>query len=192
MTKKYLVITVVFCAAALAQGCAPVIVAGGATAVVAASDQRTLGAVVDDASIEMKATKARNDNPNLGDDVHINITSMNGIVLLTGEAKTTELRDEAVAEIRPIPGIRRIINEIQVAEPTIFANRTRDTWITGRVKAKLLGTENFPSRKIKVITEDTVVYLMGLVTQEEGNIAAEAARTIGDVTRVVKLFEYVD
>ena len=192
MIQRILILSVILGGVILAPGCAPVIVAGGATAAVAASDRRTLGSLVDDESIELKSTKALNDDPKLGDDVHINITSMDGIVLLTGEAKTSELRDEVVAQIRPIPGIRRIVNEIRVAEPSDFANRTRDSWITGKVKTKLLDTANLASNQIKVVTEDSVVYLMGLVKKQEGDLATEATRNVGGITRVVKLFEYID
>lgn len=192
MIQRFLILTAIFASVTLAQGCAPVIVAGGATAAAAAGERRTLGSLVDDESIEIKARKALNDEHDFGDDVHINITSMNGIVLLTGETTTADKRDRAMVLIREIPGIRRIVSEIRVAEPRAFAYTTHDSWITGKVKAKLLGTEGLPSNQIKVVTENSVVYLMGLVTQKEGEIAAEAARTIGGITRVVKLFEYLD
>jgi len=124
--------------------------------------------------------------------VHIDTTSMNGIVLLAGEATTAEQRDRVGELIRPISGIRRIVNEIRVAEPTTMASRTNDGWITGKVKTKLLGVQGLESHQVKVVTENAVVYLMGLVTKKEGDLAAEAARTVGGVQRVVKLFEYID
>lgn len=192
MIQRILILSIILGGVILTPGCAPVVVAGGATAAVATSDRRTLGSLVDDESIELKSIKSLNDDPKLGDDVHINITSMDGIVLLTGEATTSELRDEVVAQIRPIPGIRRVINEIRIAEPSDFANRTRDSWITGKVKAKLLDTANLASNQIKVVTEDSVVYLMGLVKKQEGDLATEATRNVGGITRVVKLFEYID
>jgi osmotically-inducible protein OsmY len=192
MRARFLFLTIFLGATALAQGCAPVIVAGGATAAVAATDRRTLGALVDDNAIELKARKALNSDPEIGDDVHVNITSVNGIVLLTGETTTAELRDRVLGLIRDIPGIRSIVNEVRVAEPRAFAYTTHDSWITGKVKAKLLGDQNIPGRQVKVVTENSVVYLMGLVKQKEGELAAEAARTVGGITRVVKLFEYLD
>lgn len=178
--------------AAFQSACAPLIIAGGATAATVATDRRTVGAFVDDNNIEIKARKALNSDPEIGDDVHVNITSMNGVVLLTGETTTAALRDRALAHIREIPGIRRIVNEVVVREPTDFASRTRDSWITGKVKAKLLGTEHVPASQVKVVTENSVVYLMGLVTQNEGRLAADAARTVDGIERVVKLFEYLD
>jgi len=192
MIQRFLIFSAVFAGVTLAQGCAPVVVAGGATAAVAANERRTLGSFVDDESIEIKARKALNDERDFGDDVHINITSVNGIVLLTGETTTEDKRDRAMALIREIPGIRRIVSEVRVAEPRAFAYTTHDSWITSKVKAEMLGVKDLPSSQIKVVTENSVVYLMGLVTQKEGEAAAEAARTVGGVTRVVKLFEYLD
>jgi osmotically-inducible protein OsmY len=192
MRTRFLVLAIILGGITHLQACAPVIVAGGATAAVAATDRRTLGALVDDNAIELKARKALNSDPEIGDDVHVNITSMNGIVLLTGETTTAELRDRVLGLIRDIPGIRSIVNEVRVAEPRAFAYTTHDGWITGKVKAKLLGDQNIPGRQIKVVTENSVVYLMGLVKQKEGELAAEATRTVGGITRVVKLFEYLD
>ena len=177
---------------ALVQGCAPAIVAGGATAAVVATDRRTVGAFVDDNAIELKSRKALNSDPAIGDEVHVNITSMNSVVLLTGETTTAELRDRVLALVQDVPGIRRIVNEIRVAEPRAFAYTTHDGWITSKVKTKLLGTEGIPSGHIKVVTENSVVYLMGLVKQKEGELATEATRTVGGIKRVVKLFEYLD
>jgi osmotically-inducible protein OsmY len=192
MRTRFLVLAIILGGITHLQACAPVIVAGGATAAVAATDRRTLGALVDDNAIELKARKALNSDPEIGDDVHVNITSMNGIVLLTGETTTAELRDRVLGLIRDIPGIRSIVNEVRVAEPRAFAYTTHDGWITGKVKAKLLGDQNIPGRQIKVVTENSVVYLMGIVKQKEGELAAEATRTVGGITRVVKLFEYLD
>jgi len=177
---------------ALLQGCAPVLLAGGATAVAAADDRRTIGSLVDDNNIERKATRALNDEPDMGDDVHINTTSMNGVVLLTGEATTAAQRDRALTLIRDIQGIRRIVNEVRIAEPTAFSSRTHDSWITSKVKANLIGEDHVPANQVKVVTENSVVYLMGLVTQKEGERATEVTRTVDGITRVVKLFEYLD
>jgi osmotically-inducible protein OsmY len=192
MRTRFLVLAIILGGITHLQACAPVIVAGGATAAVAATDRRTIGALVDDNAIELKARKALNSDPEIGDDVHVNITSMNGIVLLTGETTTAELRDRVLGLIRDIPGIRSIVNEVRVAEPRAFAYTTHDSWITGKVKAKLLSDQNIPGRQVKVVTENSVVYLMGLVKQKEGELAAETTRTVGGITRVVKLFEYLD
>jgi len=191
MTGRFPLLAIILGVLLLMQGCAAVVVAGGATTAVAAGERRTLGSFVDDESIEIKARKAITDS-DLGDDVHINTTSINGVVLLSGEATTAEQRDQVVELVRPIPGIRRIVNEIRVAEPTSMASRTNDSWITSKVKANMLGIKDLESRQVKVVTENSVVYLMGLVTKKEGDLAAESARSVGGVQRVVKLFEYID
>lgn len=192
MFVRPLTLLIALVGVAWTQGCASVIVAGGTTAAVVASDRRTVGAFVDDNAIELKSRKALNADPDINDDVHINITSMNGLVLLTGETTSAELRDRVLGIVREVPGIRRIVNEIRVAEPRAFAYTTHDGWITSKVKAKLLATEGIRSSHIKVVTENSAVYLMGLVTQKEGDMAAEAVRPVGGIKRVVKLFEYLD
>jgi len=179
--------------AVLVQACAPVIVAGGATAAVAATDKRSVGTQLDDENIELTARRKLNDDNRLGDDIHINITCFNGTLLLTGEATTAEQRDIVVSLVSSIQGVKRVIDsEINVSEPTAFANRVHDSWITGQIKARMLGTENLKSTRIKVVTERSVVYLMGLVSHSQADLATEDARAVSSVKRVVRMFEYTD
>lgn len=173
-------------------GCAAFVLAGAGTAAVAAHDRRTLGAMLDDQTIELKASSAVNSDDELHENTHVNVTSMNGIVLLSGEATTPEQRDRVLAKMREIPAIRRIVNELRVAPPSTAANRGNDTWLTTKVKTKLIHTEGVDSTRIKVVTENSVVYLLGLVSQKEADIATDAARTVGGVDRVVKVFEFID
>lgn len=174
------------------QGCAPVIVAGAATGAAVAHDRRTLGSIVDDTSVELKATGLLDTDPNLKDQVHIDVTSVNGIVLLTGEAPTPELRDRVLATIRTIPSIRRIVNEIRIAPLSSLADRTKDAWISGEVKGHFIATKGLDPTRVKVVTANASVYLMGLVNQQEGDLATNAAADVRGVQRVVKLFEYVN
>ena len=113
-------------------------------------------------------------------------------MLLTGEATTAEQRDIVVSLVSIIQGVKHVANEISVTEPTAFANRVHDSWITGQVKARMLGTENLKATRIKVVTERSVVYLMGLVSRREADLATEDARSVSGVKRVVRLFEYTD
>ncbi|MDH3562457.1 MAG: BON domain-containing protein [Gammaproteobacteria bacterium] len=183
----------VLLSAVLVQACAPVIVAGGATAAVAATDKRSFGTQLDDENIELTARRKLNDDNRLGDDIHINITCFNGTLLLTGEATTAEQRDIVVSLVSSIQGVKRVIDsEINVSEPTAFANRVHDSWITGQIKARMLGTENLKSTRIKVVTERSVVYLMGLVSHSQADLATEDARAVSSVKRVVRMFEYTD
>ncbi len=157
-----------------------------------AHDRRTLGAIIDDQAIEMKAGAALIGDNGLKKTAHVNVTSMNGIVLLTGETATPEARDQVLNHVRAINGVRRINNELRIVEPSAMSARSRDSLITTAVKSRLLVTRGVRPSQIKVITEDGVVYLMGLVTQAEGELAAEQAATIDGVTRVVKIFEFID
>lgn len=155
-------------------------------------DRRTLGAIIDDQTIEMKAGAAIVGDAGLRKTTHVNVTSMNGIVLLTGEASTPEARDQILTHLRAINGVRRITNELRITEPSPMGARSRDALITSAVKSRLLVTRGVRPSQVKVITEDSVVYLMGLVTQAEGEIAATQAATIDGVARVVKIFEFID
>jgi len=192
MYRRFLLVAVILGAFGAVQACAPVVVAGGATAAVAASDERTLGTQIDDENIELTARKKINDDNRLGDDVHVNITSFNGTVLLSGEATTAEKRDIVVSLVRSIEGVKRVVSEINIAEPTAFATRVHDSWITGEVKAKMLDTENLKSTRVKVVTENGVVYLMGLVSRAQADLATDVTRHVSGVERVVRMFEYTD
>ena len=178
MFRRFALVAVILVALAAVGGCA--------------TDHRTIGTQIDDENIELSVRKAFTDDNRLGDDVHVNITCLNGTLLLTGEATTAEQREIVVSRARRFEGVKRVISEINVAEPAAFASRVHDSWITGQVKAKLLDTPNLKSTRIKVVTENSVVYLMGVVKQSEGDAAAEAARSVGGITRVVKVFEYLD
>lgn len=174
-------------------GCAPaVVVAGGATAVVVVQDRRSVGAQIDDETIETRAGAAIAGEPRLKDRVHINTTSFNGIVLLTGEAQDSEARDLVLAQVRTVPNVRRIVNEIHIGAPSSFSARSADTWLTTKVRGRLSGVEGLESRQIKVVSESSVVYLMGLVNHDEAERASEATRAVDGVERVVRVFEYLD
>ncbi len=176
----------------LLQGCAPAVVVGGAATVAVVHDRRTFGSIIDDQAIELKAGSAIAGDPELRGQTRINVTSMNGIVLLSGEATTIEARDRVLSLVREINGVRRITNEMQIADPSGMGSRSLDSLITSAVKSRLLVSKNTDSTRIKVVTDNQVVYLMGLVTREEGDMAADRATTIDGVTRVVKVFEYLD
>lgn len=172
-------------------GCTPLFVGGAATGAVVASDTRTVGSFLDDEGIEIKSTLSISDDPALKD-VHINVTSINGVVLLTGEAPTEAQRAKILGHVRAVPRVRRTVDEIRIAPPTAYSSRMSDTLITAKVKSKMIGDEKLESLRIKVVTEYGVVYLMGLAKKEEAERAAEITRQVGGVQKVVKLFEYLD
>lgn len=180
----------------LLYGCAPVVIGGAAagTAVVATS-RRSPGAVVDDETIEMKARLAIVEHRELNSQIHIELSSYNGVVLMTGEAPTAELRSQTENIVKEIPMVRQIHNEMIIGEPSPFKTRANDSLITAMVKVDLLritDIEGFNGARVKVVTDNGTVYLMGLVTRKEADAVTEVARQVGGVEKVVKLFEYID
>jgi osmotically-inducible protein OsmY len=174
------------------QGCVGGIIAAGGAGAAVAVDRRSAGTIVDDEAIELKISAAINEDKDIGEKAHINITSFNYVVLLTGEAPSEAMRDHIVDIARHVEKVRRVYNEIVVAEPTTVKSRSEDAWITGKVKAKLLGMKDVSAANIKVVTENRNVYLMGIVSHAEADAAIEAARFVDGVARVVTLFEYLD
>ncbi len=191
--KRPLLLISTLILAIVLQGCAYLIGGAVVTSIVVAHDRRSLGAVMDDNIIEVKIRDQILIERPVRKQVQINITSVNGIVLLTGETPTTALRDQVLGYARSVPQVRQVINEIRIAGKTSLASRSNDGWVTGKVKSKLLVARGLgDAARINVHTAYGVVYLMGLVTRAEGKAAGNAARTVKGVTRVVKVFEYVD
>ncbi|MES2637389.1 MAG: BON domain-containing protein [Pseudomonadota bacterium] len=170
--------------------CVPVVVGGAAAGGVVAADRRTSGFFVEDQGIEIKANNKMESN--LGEEAHVNVTSFNRNVLLTGEVPDAERLAKAASLMKEIDNIRAVTNEIVIAPKATIGSRSNDTYITSKVKAKFLTENKFPANYVKVVTENGVVYLMGLVTQAEGEAAVEIARNTDGVSKVVKVFEYLD
>jgi osmotically-inducible protein OsmY len=129
-------------------------------------------------------------NPTLKN-TRILVSTKNSNVLLIGQVMSPEQRITAEDIARNMEGVRRVYNGITVSGPTSALTRSSDTWITTKVKSQLIALDYFPSSKVKVVTENGVVYLMGTITQEQGNRAAEVARRVKGVQKVVKLFDYI-
>lgn len=173
-------------------GCAAVIGGGAAATAATAYDRRTTGTVIDDEFIELKAVEAWSNDAELWEQTHLNATSYNNVLLLTGEAPSETLRQRAAAMVRGIPKVREVHNEIRVAAPSSLPSRSSDSWVTGKVKTALLNADTVDALRIKVVTEAGVVYLMGLVTRAEADAATDVARRVAGVQRVVKIFEYTN
>jgi len=170
-------------------GCVPAVIAVGVGAgALVVADRRSTGAQVDDESIELKVTTAA--GTKFGDQIHLNVTSFNGTVLLTGEAPTIQIADEIAAIAKATDRVRTVQNEIVIGANTDLGSRSNDTVITSKVKSRFVEANRFPANFVKVVTERGVVYLMGIVTMDEGNAAGEIAATTSGVVRVVKFFEY--
>ena len=171
------------------QGCFPVIAAGaGATALVAA-DRRSSGAYLEDQGLELKVGNRIDER--FKDKVHVNVTSFNRNVLLTGEAPDAATRAELEKITLGVPNVRGVTNEVQQAGITSLSSRGNDTYLTSKVKARFIDANKFPAYMVKVVTEAGTVYLLGLVTQKEGDDAAQIASTTGGVQKVIRVFEYL-
>jgi len=173
-------------------GCAAAVVAGGATTAAVVYDRRTAGTIIEDQSIETKAWQAFGSDKEINDNSHLNVTSYNTIVLVTGETSTEELRERIISIVRNLDKVSQVYNEVTIAAPSAYVSRSSDSLITSKVKTKLLALENFEGASVKVVTEKGVVYLMGLLSHDEADRATDAARKVGGVQKVVKLFQYTD
>ena len=153
---------------------------------------RTIGRAIDDEVIENVAlVNIRKASEGLADS-HIRVTSFNGIVLLTGQVRAQPLKRQAEEVTMQLRNVRRVYNELEVAGPTSLLARSGDGWVNTKVKARLIANESAPGRDIRVVTENGVVYLMGLIRRNDADAAAEIARNTGGVVKVVRMFEYVD
>jgi len=154
--------------------------------------KRSLGSYIDDQQIETIAqVNLDKASPDLKT-AHINVTSYNGVALLTGQVADNQLRQLAGSTVGAIAKVRQVHNELQIQGKTSILSRTNDSWLTTKVKSRLLAQKDIDSGRIKVVTENGVIYLMGLMSRIEAEKAVEVARTTGGVQKVVKAFEYID
>ncbi|MEQ1773591.1 MAG: BON domain-containing protein [Burkholderiales bacterium] len=171
-------------------GCVVAAVGGAAAGgVLIAEDRRTVGTITEDQGIELKASSRIDDRLR---SAHINITSFNRQVLLTGEVPNAGARDEAERIARGVENVRGIFNELQVSGNSSLTVRSNDSFITSKVKARFVDAQKFNAVHVKVITENSIVFLLGLVKRAEADAATDVARTTGGVQKVVRLFEYLD
>lgn len=179
----------------LLSGCAAVVigagVAAGATATVA-HDRRTTGVFIEDGTIEQKALKGFSADAEIKESSHINVTSYNMVVLVTGEAPSEDIRNRIVNIVREIPEVTHVYNELTIAAPSSWTSRSSDSLITSKVKTNLLTVDDFDGTRVKVVTDKGIVYLMGILTRAEADIATGEAQRTGGVQKVVKLFQYID
>ncbi len=175
-------------------GCVPLVAigvgVGASTGAVISEDRRSGGIFIEDESIELKS--ARRINQQLGDNVHINITSFNRIVLLTGEAPNETMKQQVEKLVMSIENVRNIVNEISISGKSSLASRSNDALITSKIKARFLSAQKFQINHIKVVTENGAVYLLGRVQRQEAESAAEIASSTTGVLKVVKVFEYLN
>ena len=173
--------------AATLAGCAPVVLGGVALSGIVAADRRTTGAQVEDEGIELHAVNLLHGH--YGDRIHVNITSYNRQVLLTGEVPTAADRQRVQELVRGLENVRSVVNELGALPNTSLAQRSNDTFITGKVRASLVDAKDLTANAFKVVTERGVVYLLGRVTQREAQRAASLASGVTGVVKVVRVFE---
>lgn len=183
--------TGIFCAILMLTGCGSMLATFESNKIEDEKDERTLAQQVADETIETKAIVNIRASDDAFDGAHLVIVSYNGFVLLAGQVGTEELKSKATDVVRDIQDVRRIYNEMDIASPSSAMSRTSDTWITTKVKSWLLGSPDIEGSRVKVVTENSVVYLMGIVTAEESERISDAVAGISGVQRVVKLFETI-
>ncbi|GLQ33241.1 BON domain-containing protein [Litoribrevibacter albus] len=155
------------------------------------SGTRTLGTVVEDENIETKiSVNLRKASETLSNS-NIDVVSFNGVVLLVGEVPDQQSKSLAEQVASKTRSVRKVYNELNIAGVSTWISRYNDAWITTKVSTQMTFSENFPSSRVKVITEQGVVYLMGLVSKNEGDYAVEITKNVYGVEKIVKLFEYI-
>jgi osmotically-inducible protein OsmY len=173
-------------------GCAGLMVAGAGAGAVASQDRRTVPTQLEDQNIEIKTIAALFENDEIWADTNIEAVSYNATVLLVGQAPTASLKQQAKKEVESIANVKKVYNQIRIAAPISFFARRNDEFVTSKVKSSMIFTENFPSGKVKVVTENNEVFLLGLVTKAEADKAVEIARNVDGVSRVIKVFEIIE
>lgn len=180
-------------ATSLLQGCGPLVVGGVAAGAATLYDRRPYYVVIDDQQIELAAMNALLQDPDIANRAHISATSYNRTLLLTGRADSPEVAERATRRLSELPRVARVVDEILIGPPLGLARKLEDTYLSSRAKLALgeVDLPDFNATRVKIVTENGVVYLMGLVTPEEATAAVEKVRYVPGVKRVVKLFEYL-
>jgi osmotically-inducible protein OsmY len=169
--------------------CAPVMLGGALMGSLVAVDRRTTGTQIEDEGIELRA--GRQIDFNIGDRVHVNVTSYNRQVLLTGEVPSEQDKQLVEKVVSQVENVRNIINELAVLGHATLGQRSSDALVTGRVKANLIDARDLVSSAFKVVTERGTSYLMGRVTQREADRSTDIARNTSGVQKVVRVFEII-
>jgi osmotically-inducible protein OsmY len=184
---KSLALLLSLAAVLLLAGCPAAIIGGGAVAYGTIEDRRTSGTMIDDDSIETRI--GRSVRERYGENTHVNVTSFNRSVLLTGEVPEEARRAEIEKLAQGAGNVRNITNELQVGTPSSLGARANDSYITTKVKGRILDSNKVNPIHVKVVTEAGVVYLMGIVTEQEAADAVDVARNTGGVVKVVRIFD---
>ena len=189
---KRLIIILISCSLLTLAGCGSFLATIQTDTIEDDPGERTLGQMIEDDNIETKATVNIHAANEAYHQAHLVVVSYNGYVLLAGQVNSEALKVGATEIVRKVHGVRRIYNELEIAAPSSGMTRSSDTWITTKVKSWLLGSTSIEGNRVKVVTENGVVYLMGLATREESERISDKAASISGVQKVVRLFELLD
>jgi osmotically-inducible protein OsmY len=173
------------------KGCAAVAVVAITTGASMATDRRSIGNQIDDQSIQVEAYNEISKNKTLSSNTNLHLTSVNGSVLIVGQAPSVNFRDQAIKIIHEIDGVVRVHNQIRIGTPSSVTTQTNDIWLTSKVKTALFSSKKVNGKNVKVITENGEVFLMGLVSKNEAEAAVNVTRNISGVNKVFKAFEYL-
>lgn len=174
----------------LLQGCVPAVIGAGAAAgVMTAHDRRSTGAQADDEGLEWKAAQQIPENYQAN--AHVNFTAFNRRLLITGEVPSEEAQNAIGERVGKLEGVKEVFNETVVGAASSLSSRTNDSYVTSKVKARLVDEKTLSANHIKVVTEAGIVYLMGIVTEREGKVAVAVTRTTAGVRKVVNLTEVI-
>jgi len=189
--RKLVTLLLLSLAVACLSGCGAIMSSAGAGPIEEDDGERTFAQQVADESIETKAKVNINAASEGYHNAHLTIVSYNGFVLLAGQVPSEDLKTLAADVVREVDDVRRIYNELEIGPAVTAGTITNDTWITTQVKSKLLASSDTPGTRVKVVTENSVVYLMGLLTEAEADRVALEAAEVSGAERVVKLFEII-
>ena len=189
MKKLLLATTLIALSLPALQGCLTAVATGVGAGALMIVDRRNAETYLADEAIEIRAFNRINEK--FADKVHVNVTSYNLKVLLTGEVPDAGIKDELEKAIAGVANVKGVTNEVTVGASSSFGARSNDTYITSKVKARFIDANKFQANHVKVVTEAGTVFLLGMVTRKEADDAAEIARTTADVKKVVRVFEYV-
>lgn len=177
----------------LASGCSSVLTATRDHPIEDDRGTRTIGSTLDDSMIETKVdVNVAKANPALDKDSHIIVVSFNGIVLLAGQTPTAALKAQAGQAAQATQRVKKVNNELQIMQPSSLLARNNDTWLTTKIKTQMLADSTIPGSRIKIVTENGIVYMLGLVTRQEATLTTNLVQSVDGVQKIVKLFEYIN
>lgn len=189
---RYPLTALVLTTTLLLQGCAAIFVAGTAATASMLHDRRDLATQAEDTGIEIGINNALSKVPDLTNKTRVRVFAINGKVLLVGQVLTHEFKSKVDAITRQQQGVTKVYNELEIAKPIPLSQRTEDSWISTKVRADLIASKEADFARIKVITENRRIYLMGVVTAAEADIATETTRNVSGVKEVIRVFEIVN